>query len=131
MGDGPGRGRWAPGEGPLVSAKRIGILFGGIAVVFCALVARLFQLQIAQDGTRSAGFAEARTIMLPAARGAILDRDSRLLRATRDAFDVHVTGPIFRERNVVDALADLMVLLSPGPAFAVPVQRGRLVQGLR
>jgi cell division protein FtsI/penicillin-binding protein 2 len=112
-------------------SKRIGILFGGIALVFCLLAGRLFQLQIRSGkAARPAGFDEARTVVLPAARGAIFDRDGKLLRATRDAFDVTVTASTFREKNLADALADLSVLLGGMPADSGPIERGRLVQEL-
>jgi cell division protein FtsI/penicillin-binding protein 2 len=114
-----------------VSSQRIGILFGGIAVIFCALLARLFQLQLASDSDLPSPTTPERTIILPAARGAIFDRDSRLLRGTRDAFDVHVTASVFREKNLVDALADLFVLLGPPPAARTPIERSRLVVELR
>jgi cell division protein FtsI/penicillin-binding protein 2 len=114
-----------------VSAKRIGILFVVLASVFCALVLRLFQLQLASDPVRGAGTTDARVIVLPAARGAIFDKDGRLLRADRDGFDVHVVAQIFREKGVVDALADLAVLLDEDAGLAVPLERGRLHQELR
>src|SRR5436190_23229664 len=102
----------------LVSSQRIGILFGAITIVFCALVARLFQLQIAQGPVQGSGPSDERSLVLPAARGAILDKDGRLLRAERDAFDVDVVAPLFREKSVVDALAYLAVLLDPEAGVA-------------
>jgi cell division protein FtsI/penicillin-binding protein 2 len=112
-----------------VSSKRIGILLGGIALVFCALIARLFHLQFAGEPIQALGIAATTTVVLPATRGAILDRDGRLLRGSRDAFDVQVTASAFREKNLVDALADLVVLLAEAPPSSI--ERSRLVGELR
>jgi cell division protein FtsI/penicillin-binding protein 2 len=114
-----------------VSSKRIGILLGGISVAYCALLARLAQLQFSPDAAPAPGLDPVRTLALPPARGAISDKDGRLLRATRDAFDVHVTAPTFREKNVVDAMADLAVLVGGGPETAGSLARSRLVAELR
>ncbi len=99
-----------------MSAKRIGIIYALIALAFCVLIGRLFYLQVVtgEPGNVDEQLDEPHAIEIPAARGAIYDRDRIVLRASRDTFDVDVFAGTFRETNLVDACADLMALLSPG-----------------
>ncbi|HYC78355.1 MAG TPA: hypothetical protein VEI02_12080, partial [Planctomycetota bacterium] len=95
---------------------RLAVLFAVVCVVFIGLTARLFSLQAGgPEVAERALFLDAmREQPLPAARGALRDRDGVVLRASREAFDVEVFAATFRERSLAEALADLAVLLAPG-----------------
>ncbi|HJO22609.1 MAG: penicillin-binding protein 2 [Myxococcota bacterium] len=81
------------GSGPEISIEgRLPVLIGAVLLVFGIFVLRLFQLQILQ-GEELAGIAQGnavRLVRLEAPRGDILDREGRVLAATRPAFGVSV-----------------------------------------
>ena len=100
-----------------MSSTRLGILATLLFMGFIGLVARLFQLQIVEADPERA-VAEMRRIgaryaETPAVRGAILDRDGRPLRVSRDGLEIGVVPARFRERSAPEAVADLRALLEP------------------
>ena len=98
-----------------MSSARLGILATLLLVGFVGLVARLFQLQVV-DADPERAVAEMRRIgarysETPAVRGAILDRDGRPLRVSRDGLEIGVVPARFRERSAAESVADLRTLL--------------------
>lgn len=86
-------------------------LFGGlIALLFAALVARLWFLQIAHgDDFRTLADAnQARHIRSRAPRGIIVDRTGALLAANRSRFAVYATPDVLKNPAVLGRLASLL-----------------------
>ncbi len=86
-------------------------LFGGlIALLFAALVARLWFLQIAHgDDFRALADAnQARHIRSRAPRGIIVDRTGALLAANRSRFAVYATPAVLKNPAVLGRLAALL-----------------------
>lgn len=72
--------------------QRARYFIGFVALIFGALVARLFYLQIIEGDTFYKVTADSivRTTVLPAVRGQIKDRKGRVLATTRPSYDLHV-----------------------------------------
>jgi cell division protein FtsI/penicillin-binding protein 2 len=114
-----------------VSSARLGILATLLLAGFVGLVARLFQLQIVEADPERA-VAELRRIGArysesPAVRGAILDRDGRPLRVSRDGLEIGIVPARFRERSVAECSADLRALLGPASESDLAAARQRFL----
>jgi len=90
---------------------RLRVLGAAIVLVFALFVGRLFQLQIVegeqhlQNSLRNS----IRTLRLAAPRGDIVDREGRLLAATRPAFDLDVMPSELRDSGrTLSVLASLL-----------------------
>lgn len=89
-------------------------LFGLVVLlVFTGLAARLFYLQVVEGDTfyRTTSDSIIRTLVLPALRGELRDRNGRVLATTRPAFNVVVVP----ERLRRDDYERLLVLLADTP----------------
>lgn len=88
-------------------ARGFGIL---IVVLFLALVARLWFLQVAHgdDFRDDAAANQSRRIRTRAARGAIVDRNGTLLAANRPRFAVYATPDVVKHPEIVQRLAMLL-----------------------
>jgi penicillin-binding protein 2 len=84
---------------------------GFVALVFTALAARLFYLQVVEGDTYYKVTADSivRTAVLPAMRGQIKDRKGRVLATTRPSYDVYVSP----DHVTPEGYARLRALLGP------------------
>ncbi len=121
-----------------MSSSRLGILATLVVIAFIALTARLFHVQLVQgdpDRVRTdIGRLQSEKASVPAIRGAIFDRDGRVLRASRDAVMIGVVPSRFREHSIADCIADLRVLLdsyAPGRAEGAAWRKRCLDEALR
>src|SRR3954447_13322752 len=82
-----------------------------VALVFLALAARLFYLQVIEGDTFYKVTADSivRTSVLPAMRGQIKDRKGRVLATTRPSYDVYVNT----DQIAPDTYARLVAALGP------------------
>ncbi len=90
---------------------RLGLLALLIGVAFAVFLVRLFQLQILEgaDLRQRSQQNSVRTLVLEAPRGAILDRDGRVLAANRPAYRVQVIPNELRTPGrTYDALGQLL-----------------------
>ncbi|MEE9394697.1 MAG: penicillin-binding transpeptidase domain-containing protein [Planctomycetota bacterium] len=99
----------------LTFEKRLTVLFFGFVVAFGIGTLRLAQVQIAEADDHRKAVRSRRTlsILLPAPRGRILDRNGVELATSVETWDLRVYPVRFRERNRVDALGDLAMALLP------------------
>jgi penicillin-binding protein 2 len=78
------------GPGTVASQRRLALFGSVIGVLLIALVLRLWFLQVvgAQDFQQQATANSIRTVIVPAARGVILDRKGRPIARNRNGWDV-------------------------------------------
>ena len=90
---------------------RAGYFAGFVALMFTALAARLFYLQVVEGDSYYKVTADSivRTTVLPAMRGQIKDRKGRVLATTRPSYDVHVNP----DQLTPETYARLRGLLGP------------------
>lgn len=100
------------GAGPEVSIEgRLPFLIGAVLLAFGIFAVRLFQLQILQ-GEELEGIAQGnavRLVRLEAPRGEILDREGRVLAATRPAFGVSVMPSDLRSPDRTTAALGMLL----------------------
>jgi penicillin-binding protein 2 len=89
-----------------------------VGLVFAALAARLFYLQVVEGDSFYKVTADSivRTTVLPAMRGQIKDRKGRVLATTRPSYDVYVNP----DHVTPDAYARLRALLGPAAEDLMP-----------
>jgi penicillin-binding protein 2 len=109
--------------------QRVPWIAAFILLVFSVFFARLFQLQVIQtDDLRLRSLHNSvRTLRVEAPRGDIVDRDGRILAATRPAFGVQVIPHDVRHPEVViPALAQLIDREADQLRSLVSTPRGRV-----
>ena len=83
----------------------------GVSLVFLVFVVRLFQLQILEgaDLRERSQQNSVRTLVLEAPRGQIVDREGRVLAASRPAYRVQVIpNELSEPKRTFDALSQLL-----------------------
>ncbi|MGH7338098.1 MAG: hypothetical protein ACREI7_10990, partial [Myxococcota bacterium] len=109
--------------------QRVPWIAAFILLVFCVFFARLFQLQVIQtDDLRLRSLHNSvRTLRVEAPRGDIVDRDGRILAATRPALGVQLIPHDVRHPDVVIPALAQLIDRDPGELRAqVGTPRGRL-----
>lgn len=101
---------------PIRSEQRLGIVFGAFSLFFILMLLRLVQLQFLDAAAieKKVASNRFRTEKIPAFRGNILDRQGRPFAETVTRYDLAFMPSIFREKNRIDALQDLIVACCPG-----------------
>ena len=108
-------------------------LFIAVALVFALLLIRLFQLQVVEGG-RYRQIAEdntAKTILAPAARGVIYDRNGKVLVENRPVFMVQVLPSILASKDLKKrgaVLAELSKLLGQKVEYKVSADQPIIVK---
>ena len=99
-----------PADDPLFLVRRARAFGVGIALLFLALLARLWFLQIVHgaDFRQAAEDNQARRVRTRAPRGVIVDRHGSLLAANRSRFAVYATPDILKNPTVLQRLAELL-----------------------
>ena len=96
-----------------VIERRIGLLFAGFLLCFCAIAARAFWLQGVQ-GAKLASEAisqQTESIPLPSLRGSILDRRGNALAASEDAATIFAVPPeVTKPARAAEKLAPILGL---------------------
>ena len=100
---------------PIRSERRLGVVFGTIVLAFVVVLLRLAQLQFLRAESIEDAMAQAllQHEVLPARRGAILDRHGRPFAETETSYDLAILPAQFRETNRIDALQDLLIAWAP------------------
>ena len=100
----------APADDPLFLVRRARAFGVALALLFLALVARLWFLQIVHgaDYRQAAEDNQARRVRTRAPRGVIVDRHGSLLAANRSRFAIYATPDILKNPPVLRRLADLL-----------------------
>ncbi|MBV9849540.1 MAG: penicillin-binding protein 2 [Armatimonadetes bacterium] len=99
-----------PGDDRQAHVGRARAFGAGVALLFLALVARLWFLQIVHgaDYRQAAEANQARRVRTRAPRGVIVDRHGSLLAANRSRFAVYATPDILKNPPVLRRLAGLI-----------------------
>ncbi|MCB9833359.1 MAG: hypothetical protein H6807_12895 [Planctomycetes bacterium] len=109
----------------ILAERRLGRLSLFFMIALVVMIGRLVQLQFVEASHYEGLVAQARVFAEPIAahRGAILDRQGRMLAERVERYQITVLPTAFREANRIDALQDLVAAFLPEllPAgFAAP-----------
>ncbi len=105
------------GPGTVASQRRLALFGSVIGVLLIALVLRLWFLQVvgAQDFQQQATANSIRTVIVPAARGVILDRRGRPIARNRNGWDVVGTASDLNNERSMAMLGRLARALGEKP----------------
>jgi penicillin-binding protein 2 len=138
------RETYRPANAPPIAPWRLAAFYGVMAVVFAALVLRLYRLQIAEGPLYQllADQNRQQLVNLPAARGVIYDRRGVLLARNVPAFNITITPAYLPDSEAqIDAIYQYLSTMTgvpvgtadercrPGPNEADPGIRALVCEG--